>query len=319
MMEGKLDRRTQLTRREFLRVAGIALPAALGAACAPKLVATLQAPSPTLTPPPARPSATAEPTRTPASAIEPEMILVEPGSFEMGAANDRPEEGPVHAVRITRPFRMSIHEVIFEQYDLFSHATGAERADDMGFGRGRLPVIGVDWYDATAYCNWLSAKHSLTPCYSGKGKGTACDFSADGYRLPTEAEWEYAARGGPKAQGFIFAGGDDPVQIGWHAANSGDHLHAVGELAPNELGLYDMCGNAFEWCWDWYAVDYYASSPTDDPQGPPAPATQKPWELIRARRSGCWREAAQMMRVTSRSYDTASYPGENGFRLVRTA
>jgi formylglycine-generating enzyme required for sulfatase activity len=179
--------------------------------------------------------------------------------------------------------------------------------------------MGVDWYDAAAFCNWLSDKEGRTPCYSGAGKGTACDFSADGYRLPTEAEWEYAARGGQQGRGTKYAGSDNPDEAGWYAANSDGRTHPVGEKLPNELGLYDMSGNAFEWCWDWYGEDYYASSPANDPKGPPAPMTTKPWELIRVRRGGNWRENAESMRTTTRSYDTASYPGENGLRLARTA
>jgi len=170
-----------------------------------------------------------------------------------------------------------------------------------------------------AYCNWLSEKEGLTTCYSGKGKLTQCDFSANGYRLPTEAEWEYAARGGQKSQGYIYAGSDNPDDVAWYADHSGGQRHPVGQKQPNELGLYDMSGNLFEWCWDWYDKDYYASSPASDPTGPPPPSTGVPWELNRVRRGGSWREDADSIRVTCRSFDYASYVGDNGFRLVRTA
>jgi sulfatase modifying factor 1 len=233
-------------------------------------------------------------------------------SFEMGSTDGRADDQPVHTVRLTRPFLLGKYEVTFDEYDLFCQEIGSNRADDAGFGRGRVPVQNVDWYGAVAYCNWLSEKHALTPCYSGKGKGTQCDFTADGYRLPTEAEWEYAARGGRKSQGYTHAGSNDPDKAGWYEANSGGRTHEVGGKASNELGLYDMSGNVFEWCWDWYAVDYYASSPADDPQGPSTPPSLKPWELTRSRPSGCWREDAASIRTTTRSFDTASYPGENG-------
>ena len=313
---------TQLTRREFLRVVSIAFPAALFGACAPKPIPAAEVPpattvAPTERPPTATPSAV-PPTES-VNPAAPEMILIEPGSFEMGSTDGRVDEQPVHTVRIARPFLLGKYELTFDEYDRFCQETGSPRAGDAGFGRGKVPVQNVDWYGAAAFCNWLSEKQGLTPCYSGKGKGTQCDFSADGYRLPTEAEWEYAARGGQAGQGGAFSGSSDPAEVGWYEANSGGRTHEVGEKAPNELGLYDMSGNVFEWCWDWYAADYYASSPVDDPLGPPPPSSLKPWELLRSRRSGCWRENAKSIRTATRSYDTASYAGENGFRLARTA
>jgi len=182
-----------------------------------------------------------------------------------------------------------------------------------------LPVIEVTWYDAAAYCNWLSEKMGLTPCYRGSGKTIQCDFSANGYRLPTEAEWEYAARGGAKSLGFAYAGSDNPDEVAWYAANSGGVMHPVGQKKPNELGLYDMSGNLYEWCWDWYSADYYAASPADDPKGPASPpVVLTPRGPERVRRSGSWREDAQSIRVAFRSFDYATYVGDNGFRLVRT-
>jgi formylglycine-generating enzyme required for sulfatase activity len=337
--------RIRLTRREFLRFASMAVPAALLGACAPELARQTAAPAtptvapptaipatptlapptaipatPTLAPPTAIPATpTLAPSKEPARPIVPEMVLVEAGSFEMGSAAGYPDEKPVHTVAITRPFFMARYEVTFEEYDRFCQEAAHKKPDDRGYGRGRQPVMGVDWYDATAFCNWLSKKEGRTPCYSGSGKGMRCDFSAGGYRLPTEAEWEVAARGGQQSRGTTYAGSDNPDEAGWYAANSDGQTHPVGEKLPNELGLYDMSGNAFEWCWDWYGEDYYASSPADDPQGPPPPMTTKPWELVRVRRSGSWRENAESMRTTTRSYDSASYPGENGFRVARTA
>lgn len=136
-----------------------------------------------------------------------------------------------------------------------------------------------------AYCNWLSEKEGLAPCHSGKRKTTRCDFSADVYRLPTEAEWAMN-------QGHIFAGSDNPSKVAWCFANSKGQTHPVGQRRPKELGLCDMSGNLYEWCWDWYDEDYYASSPASDPEGPPLPTRGLPWELNRVRRSGSWREDA---------------------------
>jgi formylglycine-generating enzyme required for sulfatase activity len=265
-------------------------------------------------------TATAEPTPKEIEPIMPEMVLVEAGSFEMGSTDGDADEQPVHTVHITRSFYIAKHAVTFEEYDRFCDDTvGKSRLADRGWGRGNLPVISVTWYDTAAYCNWLSEQEGLTPCYSGKGKLTQCDFSANGYRLPTEAEWEYAARGGQKSQGYIYAGSDNPDDVAWYADSSGGQIHSVGQKQPNELGLYDMSGNLFEWCWDWYGADYYASSPISDPTGPPPPRTTLPWELNRVRRSGSWRESSDRIRTTCRSIDYASYVGDNGFRLVRTA
>jgi formylglycine-generating enzyme required for sulfatase activity len=248
----------------------------------------------------------------------PEMVLVEPGSFEMGSASGRPDEQPVHTVRITRPFYIAQYQLTFDEYDRFCEDTGRRKAEDRGRVRGTLPVSNVTWYDAVAYCNWLSERQGLTPCYSGSGKVMHCDFSANGYRLPTEAEWEYAARGGHLSQGYLYAGSDDPDEVAWYAGSSGDQIQPVGQKKPNELGLYDMCGNMFEWCWDWYGEDYYASSPSDDPLGPPMPASTSVRGPERVRRGGSWREDAINIRITSRSFDYASYVGDNGFRLART-
>jgi sulfatase modifying factor 1 len=248
----------------------------------------------------------------------PEMVLVETGTFQMGSDSGHASEQPVHTVRITQSYYIAKYAVTFEEYDRFCEDTNRGKPDDVGRGRGTFPVIHVDWYDAVAYCNWLSEKDGLTPCYSGKGKLTQCDFSASGYRLPTEAEWEYAARGGHVSEGYIYAGSNDPDEVAWYGPNSGDQMHPVGQKKPNELGLCDMSGNLFEWCWDWYGEDCYASSPGEDPTGPPPPPAMTPRGPEKVRRSGSWREEADAVRTTFRSYDYVSYAGDNGFRVART-
>ncbi|NJO01891.1 MAG: formylglycine-generating enzyme family protein, partial [Bacteroidia bacterium] len=112
------------------------------------------------------------------------------------------------------------------------------------------PVIHVSWNDAVAYCQWRSKKEGAT------------------WRLPTEAEWEYAARGGNQSRGYRYAGDNDPNAVSWHVENAGHKTHTVGEKRPNELGLYDMSGNVLESCQDWYDKDYYQNSPQANPQGP---------------------------------------------------
>jgi sulfatase modifying factor 1 len=300
-----MSKRRRLSRREFLKMLG-----------ATASVATLG----TCTPTPTKVATMATPVSAPEEIepIVPEMVLVEAGSFQMGSTNGRSNEQPVHAVHITRPFYMAKYAVTFEEYDRFCDDTIGIRRPRDNWGRGTRPVAGVDWYDTVKYCNWLSEKEGLTPCYNVKGRLTQCDFSADGYRLPTEAEWEYAARGGHKSQGYIYAGSDNVDDVGWYEGNSGKQTHPVGQKQPNELGLYDMSGNMWEWCWDWYGEDYYASSPASDPTGPSSGTGPHISDAERARRSGSYREKAIYLRVAYRSADGASYPGDNGFRLVRT-
>jgi len=246
------------------------------------------------------------------------MVKVEPGNFEMGSDDGYPHEQPVHSVRIARPFVIARTLTTYDEYDRYCDLTGTRRPEQRGPERGRLPVNEIDWYEMVEYCNWLSLQAGLAPCFSGRGRNIACDFNLDGYRLPTEAEWEYAARGGPFGKGYRFAGSDDPQEVAWFADNSGGVLQPVGLKAPNELGLYDMCGNIFEFCWDWYDKAYYASSPEIDPPGPPPPESRVPWEWTKSRRGGSWRESANNIRVASRSFDGIAYVGDNGFRMVRT-
>ncbi len=315
---------SRLSRRKFLRMAGITASAALLGACAPqtsagKVVEIVETePAPTAPPP----IPTVESTPSLVTVVEPdgfEMVLVEPGSFLMGSATGRSVERPVHMVNITKAFYVARYEVTFDQYGEFHAATrsGSPLPDDGGWGHGNRPVPNVTWYDAVAYCNWLSGKVGLAPCYSSAGITTKCDFAASGYRLPTEAEWEYAARGGPRSQGFTYAGSDDADEVGWHWDNTDAQTHPVGQKKANELGLYDMSGNVWEHCWDWYELDYYESSPADDPTGGAIPA---PYERKRSRRGGSWEEPPEILNVAFRSHDWPDFVDVcNGFRVVRTA
>ena len=300
-----MSKRHTFSRREFLKMVGVAVSATTLGACASQASTKT---TPTAVPP--QPTPEVEP-------VIPEMVLVEAGSFEMGSADGLPDEHPVHTVHITRPFYIGKYEVTFEEYDRFYHdaiGAGVRKPDDEGWGRGNRPVA-VTWYNAVAYCNWLSEKEGLTPCYSGGGRATRCDFSANGYRLPTEAEWEYAARGGQKSQGYKYAGSDNLDDVAWYGDNSDGQTHPVGQKQPNELGLYDMSGNLWEWCWDFYGEDYYASSPSSDPDGP---ASVTDTSLERVKRGGYVTLDSNSLRTTCRSAGSTIYwPGE-GFRLVRT-
>lgn len=250
---------------------------------------------------------------------EPVMALVGPGTFVMGSEEGEPDERPAHEVTLTRAIYVAVHAVTNDDYALYCRASGLPVPRERWDGAGDDPVMGVDWYDAVGYCNWLSELHGLAPCYTGAGTATACDFDAGGYRLPTEAEWEWAARGGPAGGGFQYPGSDDPLAVAWFDENSGDRTHPVGRLAPNEAGLFDMAGNMYEWCWDYYARDAYASAAAVDPTGPTAGNPATPRGPEHARRGSSWREGRGTLRTTFRGQDYASYPGDNGFRLVRTA
>jgi formylglycine-generating enzyme required for sulfatase activity len=181
-----------------------------------------------------------------------------------------------------------------------------------GFRGAELPVENVSWFDAVEYCNALSLKEGLTPCYSGSGNAINCDWDAGGYRLPTEAEWEYAARSGNRNFfSSAYLGNFNLDADAWYNRNSGGRTQAAGTRAPNGLGLYDMCGNVWEWCWDWFGS--YSSDAQTDPRGAPAGSR-------RIRRGGSWINSAQSVRPTARDHlAPSSQNNSTGFRVVRNA
>jgi sulfatase modifying factor 1 len=260
-------------------------------------------------------------TTTARGPIIPDMVWVDSGDFLMGSPTGEAAEQPVHPVNLTRGFYIGRYPVTFAEYDLYCEIAFKNKPADEGWSRDTRPVIYLNWNDAAGYCNWLSEQVGLTPCYTGRGKVTKCDFSANGYRLPTEAEWEFAARGGTSGGDTLYAGADNPDEIAWYSDNSAGKTHPVGQKRSNVLGLYDMSGNVWEWCWDKYLEDYYTISPAADPPGPEKGQENKylgGWE--RSRRGGAFNEAAYTCRNTFRSFDGQSYQGfASGFRLVRNA
>ncbi|MCF7913503.1 MAG: SUMF1/EgtB/PvdO family nonheme iron enzyme [Candidatus Cloacimonetes bacterium] len=235
------------------------------------------------------------------------MIYVAGGTFEMGdhfnEGNDN--ELPVHDVTISN-FLIGAHEVTQGEYEALMRTNPAH---DNGVGYD-YPVYNVSWYDAVEYCNALSELVWLTPCYDTSD--WSCDFSADGYRLPTEAEWEYAARGGVNWEdNYRYSGTTDNLEdYAWYYSNSGDQTHEVGTKLPNQLGIYNVSGNVFEWCndlWDW---DYYESSSGENPTGPALGS-------YRVFRGGSWFSGGSDCRSASRNNTTPDWGNYKGFRLAR--
>ncbi|WP_367362808.1 formylglycine-generating enzyme family protein [Mesotoga sp.] len=263
------------------------------------------------------------------------MVFVERGSFTMGDTwgGGKNSEKPTHKVTFTYDLYIEKYETTFDEYDAFCEAIGKSKPSDYGWGRETRPVINVSWWDAIAYCNWLSKIEGLPKAYDDKGnlldkdgRVTTDPSKVEGYRLPTEAEWEYAAKGGCKSKGYKYAGSDNVNDVTWYWQNSGDkyltgdwywdtimenncRTQEVGKKVPNELGLYDMSGNVWEWCSDWYGS--YSSSAQTNPYN-------KSGSLRVLRGGGCY-DNATYTRVASRGSVSPTYTSYYlGFRIART-
>jgi len=232
------------------------------------------------------------------------MVIVTGGTFRMGS-NENSDEQPVHSVMVDS-FWIRMNEVTQKEWQsVMGTNPSVFKGED-------LPVENVSWYDAVKFCNKLSEQDGYAPVYTINGTQVTCDFTKNGYRLPTEAEWEYAARGGDQSRGYTYAGSDSVGTVAWYWDNSGKKTHPVGTKQPNELGLYDMSGNVWEWCWDRYDGNYYAQSPSKNPKGPSSGAS-------RVRRGGSWNHDAEGIRSASRLNNPPSNSSYYiGFRLSRT-
>lgn len=244
-----------------------------------------------------------------------EMISLPGGTFTMGTSEGNPEEGPPHKVTVS-PFLMDKFEVTHEMFAKVQLPDPSHWQDNP-----KGPVERVRWRDAKAYCNERSRAEGLAPCYNEKTPEWDCDYSADGYRLPTEAEWEYAARAGSQTP-YDFGSPDKLRQFAWFAENADQKTHPVGQKKPNGWGLCDMYGNVSEWCEDVYSPTYYNQSPEKDPTGPPNPGGK---DVKRVMRGGNWNVGADACRATYRqgqrtgNTDACFATDYCGFRCVRRA
>jgi formylglycine-generating enzyme required for sulfatase activity len=238
-----------------------------------------------------------------------EMILIPAGSFQMGSRHGKEGETAVHTVTVNA-FLMDRYEVTQVEYERMQFPNPSH------FKGPTLPVEQVTWVQAAVYCNTRSKEEGLRPCYDEDT--TACDFQADGYRLPTEAEWEYACRAGTDGD---YSFGSEPRKLGefaWFAENASKKTHPVGQKKPNAWGLYDMHGNVAEWCNDIYDKGYYSSSPATNPHGP-----DKGSQYVL--RGGAWNSNPEALRSSSRLGENPGFSDAClardaiGFRCVRTA
>jgi formylglycine-generating enzyme len=215
-------------------------------------------------------------------------------------------EIPVHQVTISHSFYMSKYEI---QQSLYSSLMGTNPSNFKGMD---LPVERINWYDAVTFCNRLSDRDGYTKCYTINGTNVTCDWNANGWRLPTEAEWEYACKAGTSSDFYSGNIESDLASIAWYSGNSNDSTHIPGLKKPNKWGLYDIIGNVFEWVWDWRG-DYSGGSVT----GPTGPASG----TVKIIRGGSWHNGMVngMSRSSFRGWmDTPSlWSSTNGIRVVR--
>ena len=239
-----------------------------------------------------------------------EMVKIPGGWFEMGSKRGEADESPAHKVWVDS-FLMDKYELIQEQY---VKLVGSNPSSFKGIGR---PVDTISWADAVLYCNLRSRAEGLESCYDEESETWQCDFQASGYRLPTEAEWEYACRAGAETEHYF---GRDPSALkkfGWYIDNSFKKTHSVGKKRPNRWGLHDMYGNVAEWCNDVYDTNYYKRSPSKNPRGPEEGD-------IKVLRGGGWQDSADCLRSSWRAYENFSFVDacimdSLGFRCVRNA
>lgn len=227
-----------------------------------------------------------------------------------------------YKVTISHDFYMDIYETTWDEFDRFNIQTTDDKPE-----KGLHPVTYMNFIHACEYANWLSNFHNLDKAYIINPELTNVEWNinANGYRLPTEAEWEYAAKGGHlnKELNFIFSGTNEnpPIDYAWFSENDNGLVHEVGLKKPNQLGIYDMTGNVWEWCWDSWPkaifhkmdLDSDSNSEIKDPIGPDI-------IIYKCIKGGCFCTFPEYMYTFSRSYADPELPYPTiGFRLVRNA
>ena len=238
-------------------------------------------------------SALAEPAQPAGPIREPELAAIPAGWFLMGSETGQDNERPTHRVWIDA-FQLAVHQVTNADYGHFLRHSGKLPPPfwhDPDFGHPDQPVVGVSWQEAVEYCVWLTS------------------LSGRPYRLPTEAEWERAARGG--VEGALFPWGDAPPEsLPNYASRWQAGPEPVGQSEPNTYGLHDICANVHEWCNDWYDAGYYAISPESNPRGPQSGNR-------RASRGGSWRHHIKVTRCAARSSIPPHFQyADYGFRVA---
>ncbi|HKH98399.1 MAG TPA: SUMF1/EgtB/PvdO family nonheme iron enzyme [Candidatus Sulfotelmatobacter sp.] len=235
--------------------------------------------------------------QTPVLALEPTLVQIPEGWFLMGSNSGQDCERPIHRVWLDA-FLLAATQVTNADYERFLLATSTPPPPfwhDPNFNHPQQSVAGISWHEAARYCHWLSAE-------TGRR-----------YRLPTEAEWERAARAGLEQKNFPW--GDDPPQsLPDYATRWLTGPEPVGRYAPNALGLYNMCDNVHEWCSDWYDPNYYAASPDRNPRGPERSSMQPP---RKSSRGGSWRHHIKVARCSARSSIPPEFQyADYGFRVA---
>lgn len=232
-----------------------------------------------------------------ARVLEPPRVRIPGGVFLMGSADGRENERPIHRVWVDG-FELASVTITNRMYGAFLEATGHEPPGAWGdplFSDPDQPVVAVSWFDAAAYCEWL-ARETGRP-----------------YRLPTEAEWERAARGGLEAKKYPWGDEFPPASKHYSRGWQTDRPERVGLFEPNAFGLYNMADNVHEWCSDWYQADYYAVSPERNPAGAPV-------GVRRASRNGSWRHHVKICACAARSsLEPHRRYTDYGFRVARGA
>jgi formylglycine-generating enzyme required for sulfatase activity len=252
-----------------------------------------------------------------------QFALVEGGIFLMGSNNEKFDETPAYKVTVTT-FLISRFEITQSEWQSIMIGNPSITKGD------KYPVNQIRWYQAIIFCNKLSQRDGLAPCYAKEGitnpdywgkippiysknnpdwDNITCDWNATGYRLPTEAEWEFAARGGNLSKGYKYSGSDNVDEVAWYEKNSKGKIHEVGTKSPNELGIFDMNGNVSEMCWDWYGN--YLLTENRDPVG-------NKNGFSRVSRGASFADKEQYCTITHRSYVYLDlYTNLQGFRIVR--